>query len=121
MKTEVFGFKKIFTIAFITWIFMVMLGFNFIHTFVLPVVLIIALIPLSGERFVSHFLYRLIMSIWLAIVIPTSYISIRWALGLNSHCDRASIIAGQICFFTFMLKWIVELNRQKCYQLQNKN
>ena len=81
--------------------------FTFIHTFLWPAMVLVALMPLSFSNFVSSKWFAPGIAIWEGVMIPGVYLVGRRITGLGSHCDKAAILGGGVAFLAMFGYWAI--------------
>src|SRR3989344_2160018 len=81
--------------------------FTFVHTFLAPAMLLVALIPLSFPQFVSSKWLMPGLAIWEGVMIPGVCLVGRWSTDLGSHCDKVAMLSGTAAFCLLNAIWAI--------------
>lgn len=104
-------------IVLATWGFMVIcfkLGmvywkdFTFVHTLLMPIVLLVVLTPLSVKSVVSSKLAKPGIAVWAGIMVPATYLVARQLTSFGNHCDLAFMAGGTIIFLALIASWAIK-------------
>ena len=110
-------FRWIMVIVLATWGFMVIcfqLGlvywkdFTFVHTLLMPIVLLVALAPFSVKSIVSSRLAKPGIAVWAGTMVPATYLVARQLTSFGNHCDLAFMAGGAIIFLALIASWAIK-------------
>jgi hypothetical protein len=103
-------------IAFGMWAFVVICyeaglthpqAFTFVHTFIAPAVVLVAIVPLSVTRVVTHRWFVPGIATWTGFTIPAVYLTGRWITNYVHHCDKVAIFGGIGAFSVINACWVI--------------
>jgi hypothetical protein len=102
--------------AFGVWAFVVVIyvaGFvpwkdvTFVHTFIWPAVMLVALVPLSIPIFADSKWFMPGMGAWMGVTIPGVYIGGSWVAGFENHCGKVATLGGIVAFLALNILWVI--------------